>query len=105
MLYAGIAVIVVIIAISFIYSYKRSQKISQNGIEVDAVVSRMEEKETEDADGNRDVTYDYFVRYQNQAGETMEAKLGNPPRFIREGDHLRVKYLPEKPKYALMIKK
>ena len=34
----------------------------------------------------------------------MEAKLGNPPRFLMEGTELRVKYLPEKPKYVLTVK-
>ena len=42
--------------------------------------------------------------YQNQTGKLVEDKLGNPPRFLAEGTRLRVKYLPEKPKYVLMVK-
>lgn len=101
----GIAVVVVIIIIGFIYNYKRSKAINDNGIEVDAVVSRIKEIEGEDSDGQRTTSYEYFVRYENESGETFEAKLGNPPRFITEGTKLRVKYLPEKPKYVLMVKK
>ena len=67
-------------------------------------MSRIQEIEKEDSDGHRSTDYEYYVRYQNQAGETVEAKLGNPPRFLTEGTQLRVKYLPEKPKYALRVK-
>jgi len=101
----AIAVIVVVIIIGFIYNYKRSKAINERGIEVDAVVSRIKEIEGEDSDGKRTTEYEYFVKYENESGETIEAKLGNPPRFIMEGTQLRVKYLPEKPKYVLMVKK
>lgn len=48
--------------------------------------------------------WDCYIEYINKAGETVEAKPGNPPRFITESTQLRVKYLPEKPKYVLMVK-
>ena len=48
--------------------------------------------------------WDCYIEYINKAGETVEAELGIPPRFITEGKQLRVKYLPEKPKYVLMVK-
>ena len=99
-----IAVIAIVVIAGFVFNYKRSKAINEKGIEADAVVSRIKEVESEDTDGNRSVDYEYFVRYQNEAGETVEAKLGNPPRFLMEGTHLRVKYLPEKPKYVLKVK-
>jgi len=104
MYYAAVAVFAAVVVIGFIYSYKRSKKIKENGIETDAVVSRVKEIEKEDSDGHRDYDYEYYVKYKNQAGQTVEAKLGNPPRFLAEGARLRIKYLPEKPKYALMVK-
>ena len=52
----------------------------------------------------RTVDWDCYIEYINKAGETVEAKPGNPPRFITESTQLRVKYLPEKPKYVLMVK-
>ena len=105
MLYAVIAIIVIVVVVGFVFNYKRSKAINEKGIEVDAVVSRIKENEGEDSDGHRTVEYVYYVKYQNEAGETVEAKLGNPPRFLIEGTELRVKYLPEKPKYALVVKK
>ena len=104
-LYTGIIIVVIIlIGVGIIFKYKRSKNIKENGIEVDAVVSRIKEIEHEDAQGNTEITYQYFVEYQNQSGETVEAKLGNPPRLAVEGTPLRVKYLPEKPKYVLRVK-
>lgn len=99
------AVVAVVVIAGFVFNYKRSKAINERGVEADAVVSRIKEIEGEDASGNREVSYEYFVKYQNEAGETVEAKLGNPPRFLMEGSPLRVKYLPEKPKYVLAVKK
>ena len=104
LMYIIIAVIVIGIIASFVVSAKRSKAINERGIEVDAVVSRIKEVEGEDNDGNRTVEYVYYVKYQNESGETVEAKLGNPPNFLMEGTKLRVKYLPEKPKYVLRVK-
>ena len=103
-LYIAIAVVVIARVAGFIFNYKRSKAINEGGVEADAVVSRIKENEGEDADGSRTVEYVYYVRYQNEAGESVEAKLGNPPRFITEGTQLRIKYLPEKPKYVLAVK-
>jgi hypothetical protein len=104
MLYVVIGVIVLVVIIGFIYNYKRSKAINEKGIEVDAVLSRIKEVEGQDSDGDQTTDHEYFVKYKNGSGETVEAKLGNPPRFITEGTQLRVKYLPEKPKYVLMVK-
>ena len=103
MTYAIIAVIVIAVVIGLVFNYKRSKAINERGIEADAVVSRIKEIETEN-DGQRETRYEYFVKYRNEARETVEAKLGNPPRFLMEGTELRVKYLPEKPKYVLTVK-
>ena len=103
-MYIVIGVIVIAVIVGFVFNYKRSKAINENGIETDAVVSRIKENEGEDADGNRTVEYVYYVRYTNETGESVEAKLGNPPRFLMEGTKLRIKYLPEKPKYVLAVK-
>ena len=39
--YIIIAVIVIAVAVGFIFNYKRSKAINENGVEVDAVVSRV----------------------------------------------------------------
>lgn len=105
MMWVVIAVAAIAVIAGFVFNYKRSKAINERGVETDAVVSRIKEIEGEDSDGNREVTYEYFVEYLNEAGQTVEAKLGNPPRFLMEGTQLRVKYLPEKPKYALAVKR
>ena len=102
--YIAIAIFAIAVIAGAVYVIKRNQKINQNGIEVDAVVSRVKEIEKDNDDGSHETEYEYFVRYQNQSGESVEAKLGNPPRFLAEGTQLRVKYLPEKPKFVLRVK-
>lgn len=104
LVYVGIGVLIVVVVIGFVFNYRRSKAINENGIEADAVVSRVKEIEKENDDGGHEYEYEYFVKYKTQSGETVEAKLGNPPRFLMEGKQLRVKYLPEKPKYVLMVK-
>ena len=37
-------------------------------------------------------------------GQAVEARLGGAPRFTNVGDRVRIKYLPEKPRYAIIIK-
>ena len=104
MTYAIIAAVVIALAASIIFTIKRNGAIQQNGIEADAVVSRIEESESADNDGSRETTYTYYVRYQTKDGQSVEAKLGNAPSRIYEGMGIRIKYLPEKPKYVLPVK-
>lgn len=101
---AAIAIVVIAVIVAFVFNYRRSKAINEKGVEADAVVSRIKENEGEDSDGNRTVEYIYYVKYNNEAGESVEAKIGNPPRFLMEGTQLRVKYLPEKPNYVLIVK-
>lgn len=37
-------------------------------------------------------------------GQAVEARLSGAPRFTNVGDRVRIKYLPEKPRYAIIIK-
>ena len=104
MLYAVIAIVAVAAIAGIVYVIMRNNKIKKNGIETDATVSRIKEVETSNDDGSYDVKYTYYVKYQTQDGETVEAKLSGAPRFTREGDRVRIKYLPEKPKIVLLVK-
>lgn len=101
MFYAIIAIVAVAAIIGIIFVVKRNSAIKKNGIEADAVVSRIKEVETDNEDGSHDVKYTYYVKYQTQDGNSVEAKLSSAPRFTCEGDSLRIKYLPEKPKYVI----
>jgi len=105
MTYALIAVVVIVLVAGVVFTYKRNKAIQQNGIEADAVVSRIVSHDSEpDEHGHIQTTYTYYVKYQMQDGQTVEAKLGNPPAFVVVGSELRIKYLPEKPKYVVPAK-
>ena len=103
MTYVFIAVVVIALAVAAVFTIKRNNAIQKNGIEADAVVSRIEDQETEN-DGHREVKYIYYVQYQTQDGKTVEAKLGNEPAHLFVGSKLRIKYLPDKPKYVIPAK-
>lgn len=104
MYYAIIAAVAVAVIVGIVFTVKRNKKILENGIEVEAVVSRIVTDWNEDDNGNREKTETYYVRYRTDDGQTVEAKLSNPPAHCFEGTKLRVKYLPEKPKYVVAVK-
>ena len=104
MTYVIIVFVIVFLAVGAI-TIKRNMEIQKNGVEADAVVSRIEEDESApDEDGHTDTTYIYYVRYQAQDGQTVEAKLSSAPGNLFVGSRLRIKYLPENPKYVVIAK-
>ena len=102
--YVIIGIVAVAAVGGIIFVVMRYRKINANGIETTATISRIKEVESNDSDGGRSVSYEYFVKYTNQNGEVIEAKLGSAPRFAQEGDTVKIKYLPEKPKYVIRVK-
>ena len=100
-----VAVVVVICVISFI----STNKIKKNGIEAEAEISKINVTTTQtihDEDGTSDIdtTETYFVKYKTQDGEEIEARLLNPKMGLKEGDIIKIKYLPEKPNKVIRIK-
>lgn len=72
---------------------KKAKKIDTQGIETDAVVSRVEKGlETADTSGGSYYTY---VTYKDEHGETRESvmKMGSEPEF-EEGQEIVIKFLP-----------
>ena len=102
--YIIIGIVVVVVVVIGVYSFLRNKKINENGIEADAVVSRIDTDTNTDADGSVSTNETYYVDYQNAEGQIVTAKLGNPPFGAVVGTTMRVKYLPEKPKYVRRIK-
>ena len=94
-------------AIGGIWANVVSKKVKEEGIETDAVVSRIELHEwSGGAEGpwTPSVTEDYYITYTNQEGKTVEALLSNPgDHKFKEGDRLRIKYLPDKQEYPVMV--
>ena len=101
--YVIFGVVVVGIVGGIIFTIMRTNAIKKNGIEANAVVSRIKEQESTDSDGFTDTTYIYYVTFTTQDGQNVEAKLGNPSRKIQVGDPLTIKYLPNKPKLVVAV--
>jgi hypothetical protein len=96
-----VAFVVTVLIITII----RNQKIRKNGIEAEAVISRIEEYESTDSDGFTDTNYRYYVTYRTRDGKTVEARLGKIVQVrYHEGDTLNVMYLPDKPEYVVPVK-
>ena len=102
--YVMFGVVVVGIVGGIIFTIMRTNAIKKNGIEANAVVSRIKEQESTDSDGFTDTTYIYFVKFTTQDGQEVESRLSNPPSRIKVGDSLTIKYLPNKPKLVITIK-
>lgn len=99
-----IAAAAVLVIGGIVFTVLRNKKIKENGVEAAAVVSRIEiERELSD-DGHSNEKEKYYVTYTNAEGQTVEAVLGNPPARARVGTELKIKYLPEKPKYVIYVK-
>lgn len=93
-----IVVFVASIVAIVVFTARRNKAIKENGIETNAVVSSIEE----DADPDSN-SYTYYVTYRTLDGQTVEARVNRLPDNINVGEEVRIKYLPEKPKYVLFI--
>ena len=82
------------------YVFYNIQRIKKNGIETDAVITRIE-----DVGIGTDTSYDYYVCY-TERGQKIEAKLSNPGfgGGLEVGAEIRIRFLPEKPNIAVWIK-
>lgn len=98
-------IILVLVAAAAVYVVCRIMNIKKNGIETQAVVTRIEENVQSDSDGIS-VSYDYYVRYTTADGQTQEALITNPGfKKLERGEQITIKYLPQKPNAAVWIKK
>ncbi len=95
-----IAAVVIVAAFNII----KVLTIRKKGIETEGVISRIEEQSSVDGDGSLDVTHTYYVVFRTQDGQEMEADLNHASGRTRLGDKVKIKYLPEKPKHAVLIK-
>ena len=107
--YAIVIIIIAIVVIGCIYAFISTNKIKKDGIEVEGEVSRIDietKEEIDDETGTitNDTSKSYFVTYTNESGEVIEASLINPKLGLKEGDKIKIKYLPSKPKNVLRVK-
>ena len=54
-----------------VYTAIRNGKIRKNGVEADAVVSRIEEEQTVSSEDGVDYTYTHYVTYRNPQGDPI----------------------------------
>ena len=89
----GIILWVLLIAVFIagtVISRRMKSGIEENGIETDAVVSRIVD------DGSKEyIDSDVYVRYRTEDGEETEGILSNPRTDLTEGQQVRVKYHPK----------
>jgi len=89
-----------------IWAFVVSKKVKKEGIETDAVVSRVELREWGDLEAHNSITEEYYITYRNQDGQDVEAMLTNPGNHtFKEGDTIKVKYLPDRQDYPVMVAK
>lgn len=101
-------ILIVVFAVTvcgvIVFTVFRNKAIRRDGITAQASVIRIEESDISDSDGSSDSTYTYYVSYRTADGQTVEARLGNPPKDIHVGSVLRIQYLADKPEYVLPAK-
>ena len=93
--------VLVVVAAAAIYIFYKIWYTKRNGIETEAIITRIEEES--DIDAN--VTYHYFVQYAMN-GQKVEARLTNPGfgKGLEVGARITIRYLEEKPNAAVWVK-
>ena len=105
-------IIVIIILAAFaaggVWAFVVTKKTKKEGIETDAVVSRIELHEwsnTGETWVQNDVTEEYYITYTDHNGRTVEAMLSNPgDHTFKVGDRMKIKYMPDREEYPVMVK-
>ena len=92
------AVFILVCAAIILISRRIRKKINEEGIETDAVITRI-------VDASTDETYSYevYVRYINSDGQETEALLLNDTAELCTGQRVRIKYHPDHPLNAVML--
>ena len=84
------AVLLAVIAAGLLISRKIKKEIKENGIETDAVVSRIVDDGTQ-----ADIDINVYVCFVTEDGSEVEAILSNPRTDLEEGQRVRIKYHPK----------
>ncbi len=82
-------VFLAVFAAGTLISRRIKRRIAEEGIETEAVVSRIVD---DGAQGEIDI--DVYVRYRTEDGEEIEGLLSNPRPDMEEGQRVRIKYHP-----------
>ena len=91
-------VFLAVIGVIMLVSRRIKNEINENGIEADAVVSRITDDGTQE-----DIDINVYVRYRTENGEEVEGILSNPRAGLEEGQPVRIKYHPKYKNNARLI--
>ena len=91
-------VFLAVIAAGILVSRRIKSEINENGIETDAVVSRITDDGTPE-----DIDINVYVRYRTENGEEIEGVLSNPRAGLEEGQQVRIKYHPKYKSNARLV--
>lgn len=91
-------VFLAVIAAGILVSRRIKSEINENGIETDAIVSRITDDGTPE-----DIDINVYVRYRTENGEEIEGILSNPRAGLEEGQQVRIKYHPKYKSNARLV--
>ena len=96
------AVVVIVFVVRAVLLLKKAKKIDREGLEADAVVSRIVEHYDPE---NHSSSYTTYVSYTDRDGRTVESPLavGSSAGYA-QGDTLRIRYLPGDRKLVREVK-
>ena len=112
---AAFVLVAIVMAVGIVMTAKRNNAIKRSGIETDAVVTRIQESESIDAEGDVTITRTFYVTYRTLDGRTVESRLASGKsvdvrigkkvwdRDLHEGSAVHIRYLPEKPEYVIRV--
>ena len=78
--------------------------LKENGIETEGIV-KIETYDVITPDDFFDKNTYYYVIYTNELDKEIKATIANPKKDLTTGDKIKIKYLPNNPKYAYFIEK
>ena len=84
------AVFLAVFVTGMLVSRRMKRSIKENGIETDAVVSRI----VDDGTG-AEIDINVYVRYRTEDGSEVGGILSNPRSDLEEGQRVRIKYHPK----------
>lgn len=91
-------VFLAVIAVGILVSRRIKSGINENGIETDAVVSRVSEDMSQDLSD-----FTVYVKYRIEDGEEVEGVISNPRTDLEEGQQVRIKYHPKYKNNARLV--
>ena len=91
-------VLLVVIAAGAFASRRIKSGIKENGIETDAVVSRITDDGTQ-----TDIDINVYVKYFTKDGREVEGILSNPREDLVKGQRVRIKYHPKYTNNARLV--